>query len=99
MEWFALRLFGVFPYLIVDELQDTGHFLGESIRLLLEEPTARGLLVGDPDQAIYEFNGARPDLFDTFGTIAGAVQLPLASSQRCPPAVAIAATHLKDSEV
>ena len=53
--------------------------------------------MGDPDQAIYEFNGARPDLFDTFGTIAGAVQLPLASSQRCPPAVAIAATHLKDS--
>jgi DNA helicase-2/ATP-dependent DNA helicase PcrA len=86
-----------FPLLIVDELQDTGHFLGKSIHLLLREPTARGVLVGDPDQAIYEFNGARPDLFDTFGTIGGAVQLPLASSQRCPPAIAIAATHLKDS--
>jgi DNA helicase-2/ATP-dependent DNA helicase PcrA len=86
-----------FPFLIVDELQDTGHFLGKSIRLLLEEPTARGLLVGDPDQAIYEFTGARPDLFSTFEAIAGAVPLCLASSQRCSPVVAAVATHVKDS--
>jgi DNA helicase-2/ATP-dependent DNA helicase PcrA len=86
-----------FPFLIVDELQDTGYFLAKSIRLLLDEHAAHGLLVGDPDQAIYEFNGARPDLFNTFETIAGAVTLPLASSQRCSSAVAKAATHLKDS--
>lgn len=86
-----------FPLLIVDELQDTGHFLGKCIRLLLEEPASRGVLVGDPDQAIYEFTGARPDLFVTFEAIAGAVPLPLSNSQRCPPAVANAASHLKDS--
>jgi DNA helicase-2/ATP-dependent DNA helicase PcrA len=86
-----------FPFVIVDELQDTGHFLGKSIRLLVEEPTARGVLVGDPDQAIYEFNGARPDLFKSFEDIIGAVRLTLASSQRCPSAVACAATHVKDS--
>ena len=87
-----------FPFLIVDELQDTGHFLGKSIRLLLEEPAMRGLLVGDPDQAIYEFNGARPDLFKTFEEITGAVSLTLASSLRCPSAVTKAATHVKDSQ-
>lgn len=87
-----------FPVLIVDELQDTGHFLGKSIRLLLEQASARGVLVGDPDQAIYEFNGARPDLFDEFGTISGAVSLPLSYSRRCPPAVAQAASHLKDGK-
>ncbi|MBI3530774.1 MAG: UvrD-helicase domain-containing protein [Betaproteobacteria bacterium] len=86
-----------FPFLIVDELQDTGHFLGKSIRLLLEEPRARGLLVGDPDQAIYEFTGARPDRFNTFETIPGAVSLTLASSLRCPSAVADVAKHVKDS--
>jgi|CXWL01.1.fsa_nt_gi DNA helicase-2/ATP-dependent DNA helicase PcrA len=85
-----------FPLLIVDELQDTGYFLGKSIRLLLEEPSATGVLVGDPDQAIYEFTGARPDLFESFETIAGAVTFPLVSSQRCPPAVVRAAMHLKD---
>lgn len=86
-----------FPFLIVDELQDTGHFLGKSIRLLLEEHTARSVLVGDPDQAIYEFTGARPDLFNTFEAIAGAVTLPLASSRRCPSAVVNAAIHVKDT--
>jgi DNA helicase II / ATP-dependent DNA helicase PcrA len=85
-----------FPFLIVDELQDTGYFLGKSIRLLLEEPTATSVLVGDPDQAIYEFTGARPDLFDSFEAIAGAVTFHLANSQRCPPAVLRAAMHLKD---
>jgi DNA helicase-2/ATP-dependent DNA helicase PcrA len=86
-----------FPLIIVDELQDTGYFLGKSILLLLGELAARGVLVGDPDQAIYEFSGARPDLFNRFESISGAIPLPLASSQRCPLAVATAAGHLKDS--
>lgn len=86
-----------FPLLIVDELQDTGHFLGKSIRRLLEEPAARGVLVGDPDQAIYEFNGARPDLFNSFEHIVDAVSLTLANSQRCPSAVATAAAHVQDA--
>ncbi|MGC9968004.1 MAG: UvrD-helicase domain-containing protein [Syntrophobacteraceae bacterium] len=86
-----------FPLIIVDELQDTGYFLGKSIRRLLDEPTARGVLVGDPDQAIYEFNGARPDLFDQFRSIEGSVVLPLSHSLRCACSVAAAASHLKDS--
>lgn len=85
-----------FPFLIVDELQDTGYFLGKSVRLLLEELSATGMLVGDPDQSIYEFTGARPDLFESFEAIGGAVTFPLANSQRCPPAVVRAAMHLKD---
>lgn len=86
-----------FPFLVVDELQDTGHFLGRSIHLLLSEPTMRGLLVGDPDQAIYEFTGARPELFDSFEAIAGVVPLQLGRSQRCPSTVAKCATYIKDS--
>lgn len=84
-----------FPLLVVDELQDTGFFLGKSIRLLLSEPQIRGVLVGDPDQAIFEFNGARPDLFDGFNSLPGASLLPLARSQRCPAAITACAVHLK----
>lgn len=86
-----------FPLLIVDELQDTGYFLGKSIRLLLDEKQARGVLVGDPNQAIYEFNGARPDLFEWFERILGAQSLPLGDSQRCLPAVVTAAKHVKQT--
>lgn len=60
------EIVGRFPLLIVDELQDTGHFLGKTIRLLLADPHCRGVLVGDPDQSIYEFTGASPELFDSF---------------------------------
>ncbi len=86
-----------FPLIIVDELQDTGYFLGKSIQRLVGDPTVRSVLVGDPDQAIYEFNGARPDLFNLFESIEGAISLQLSNSLRCAPSVATVASHLKDS--
>lgn len=85
-----------FPLIIVDELQDTGWFLGKCILQLLAEPSVRGILVGDPDQAIYEFNGARPDLFDRFTACDGAEQLPLGRTQRCGSAVCKVAEHLAE---
>ena len=85
-----------FPLIIIDELQDTGYFLGKSLRLILGEKTVRGVLVGDPDQAIFEFTGARPEMFDEFESIIdGVVSHALDRSLRCPPAVATAASHLK----
>jgi DNA helicase-2/ATP-dependent DNA helicase PcrA len=86
-----------FPLIVVDEAQDTGYFLRNAILSLLNSPSVRGLVVGDPDQAIYEFNGAKPDLFNAFESIDGAHALPLARSLRCPPAVAKASSYLKDS--
>lgn len=86
-----------FPFLIVDELQDTGYFLGKSLLALLSEEALRGVLVGDPDQAIYEFNGARPDLFHRFESVPGAAPLPLSQTRRCPAAVARVAGYLKDT--
>jgi len=83
-----------FPLVIVDELQDTGWFLGQCVLQLLAEPSVRGVLVGDPDQAIYEFNGARPDLFDQFTSLAGTELLPLGRTRRCCAAVCKVAEHL-----
>ena len=85
-----------FPLIILDEAQDTGYFLGKAIMRLLS-PSVRGVVVGDPDQAIFEFNGAEPDLFNAFEAIEGAHILPLWRSRRCPPAVARACSFLKDS--
>lgn len=85
-----------FPLIIVDELQDTGWFLGQCVLQLLAERSVRAVLVGDPDQAIYEFNGARPDLFDRFTTIDGAKQLSLGSTLRCSPAVCKVAEQLAE---
>jgi len=86
-----------FPLIIVDELQDTGYFLGKCILKLFQGSAVRGVLVGDPDQTIYEFTGACPSLFDRFETIEGAAQFPMPDTLRCPPSVAAIASQLRDS--
>jgi len=88
-----------FPFLVVDELQDTGWYLSEIVRDLLSVDKSKGLLVGDPDQAIYQFNGARPELCDTFTQIAGSREFPVRRSIRCPLAVTTVANHLKSGAV
>lgn len=53
-----------FPYLIVDEAQDTSALQMRVIDLLIENGLNQIMLVGDPDQAIFEWNDARPDLLN-----------------------------------
>ncbi len=51
-----------FPYLIIDESQDTTDVQMEIINLLSQH-TKEIMLIGDPDQAIFEWNHAKPELF------------------------------------
>jgi DNA helicase-2/ATP-dependent DNA helicase PcrA len=87
-----------FPLIVVDELQDTGFFMGKVLKDLLTEASTRGVVVGDPDQAIYEFNGATPSLFQGFKDVPDAKVLPLSQSRRCAAAVVEVAKHLKQSD-
>ncbi len=86
-----------FPLIIVDELQDTGYFLGKCIQSLLSEDKAHGVLVGDPDQAIFTFTGAKPELFTQFESIKDAYPFPLSDSRRCPQPVTTIASYFKES--
>lgn len=52
-----------FPELIIDESQDTSEVQIRIIDLLIENGLNEIMLVGDPDQAIFEWNDARPELF------------------------------------
>jgi DNA helicase-2/ATP-dependent DNA helicase PcrA len=51
-----------FSWLFVDEFQDTSDLQVEILALIAGAGSARFLLVGDPQQSIYRFAGARPDL-------------------------------------
>lgn len=51
-----------FPFLIVDEAQDTSDIQMRIIDLLIENGLSEVMLVGDPDQAIFEWNDAKPEL-------------------------------------
>lgn len=52
-----------FPFLIMDEAQDSADIQMKILDILLENGLEEVMLVGDPDQAIFEWNNARPDLF------------------------------------
>lgn len=53
-----------FPYIIMDEAQDTSEVQMQIIDILLDNGLENMILVGDPDQSIYEWNGAKPELFE-----------------------------------
>ncbi|MBL7689683.1 MAG: ATP-dependent helicase, partial [Bdellovibrionaceae bacterium] len=83
-----------FPMILVDEVQDTGRFLSVALTKLLESDRVESLVVGDPDQSIYGFSGANPNLFNELRTIPGAVVYPLTQTQRCSQGICDAASHL-----
>lgn len=49
--------------LIIDEAQDTSDTQMRIVDLLVDQGLSEVMLVGDPDQAIYEWRDARPDVF------------------------------------
>lgn len=59
---------GQFPYLCVDEAQDTSHIQHEIIRLLAGERRAL-FMVGDEDQSIYGFRAACPEALTQFESL------------------------------
>ena len=82
-----------FRHVSVDEAQDMNPLQYELLRLLV--PDAPDLfVVGDPNQAIYGFNGADNTLFDELpGLGAGARVVTLPSNYRCTPQVVDAASR------
>jgi superfamily I DNA/RNA helicase len=52
-----------FPYIVVDEAQDTSAEQMKLLNLLFDNGVQDALLIGDPDQAIYEWRDADPSVF------------------------------------
>jgi superfamily I DNA/RNA helicase len=52
-----------FPVLMLDEAQDTSEVQMKIIDLLIDNGLKEVMFIGDPDQAIYEWRTAKPQLF------------------------------------
>jgi DNA helicase-2/ATP-dependent DNA helicase PcrA len=52
-----------FPIIIIDEAQDSTDIQMSIIDLLIKSGLKNIMLIGDPDQAIFEWNTANPELF------------------------------------
>jgi hypothetical protein len=74
-----------FDELVVDEAQDCSE-ADLIILTLLHNGGLPLVLVGDPDQAIYEFRGSKPDAVQAFGSSLSG-QLRLDSNWRSAPAI------------
>ena len=52
-----------FPYFLIDEAQDTSELQMKLLQLLFDNGVENVMLIGDPDQAIYEWRDADPSVF------------------------------------
>lgn len=83
-----------FRYILVDEVQDMNCLQYEIVRLLAA-PENELFLVGDDDQSIYQFRGAKPELMKRFlRDYANAKQMYLEENYRCASAIVQASLRL-----
>jgi superfamily I DNA/RNA helicase len=92
-------LVGRFPILVVDEAQDMTEIQHTLIDHLVAAGHRNVILVGDENQAIYEWNTARPQLFIAKNASTTWRATGLTGSFRCSPAICATLTTFADDGV
>ena len=91
---FAKRYQTVYPYICIDEFQDTNHAQYNLIRALSGKQHKNLFIVADDDQIIYQWNGASHKRIEEFikDYSPNVIQLPM--NYRCPPEIVKLANNL-----
>jgi len=95
-EWLRSALLAKFQVLIIDEYQDLGSALHRMVLGLCFTTGMRLFAVGDPDQSIYGFNGARPDLLRRLSERHGVETVRLRLNYRCATRIVAVSGALLD---
>lgn len=83
-----------YPYILIDEFQDINKVQYDIVRMLAA-PTNNLFIVGDDDQSIYGFRGAKPDIMKQFlNDYPNAEKYVLGVNYRCSGAVVESAARL-----
>lgn len=83
-----------FTHILIDEFQDINHLQYENI-CMLAEPENNLFIVGDDDQSIYGFRGARPDIMLSFPErFPELKRIVLGVNYRCSTQILTAASRL-----
>jgi len=84
----------VYPYICVDEYQDTNKSQDLVLRFLCGNGTPNLFVVADDDQIIYQWNGASPERLQSLREDFSMEVVQLPESYRCPPPVIELANNL-----
>lgn len=90
--WVRKALKAKYPILVVDEYQDLGIPLHEIVLHLCFDGGMRLFAVGDPDQSIYGFTGARPALMNELADRDNVEDIRLRLNYRCGKTIIMAST-------
>jgi len=82
-----------FHYIMVDEAQDNAHHQYELINLLMAKHN-NVFIIGDSDQSIFGFRGAKPEKFINFNNNENVININLEENYRSLPFIADAANNL-----
>ncbi len=64
-EFISENIANKFPFFLIDESQDTNDIKMSIMKIILNKKSVKGFtFIGDFNQAIYEWNGAKPELFE-----------------------------------
>jgi ATP-dependent DNA helicase Rep/DNA helicase-2/ATP-dependent DNA helicase PcrA len=92
-EWIRQCIRAKYPIIVIDEYQDLGLPL-HRIVLALMNAGVRIVAVGDPDQSIYGFTGAKPGLLRTLETYPSVTAFRLKLNYRCADQIIAASKTL-----
>ena len=85
-----------YSWVYIDEAQDLNDFQIDFIKCLVKECNISMVLIGDKNQSIYEFRGARPEKFYSFLT-EGFTEYRITHSVRCDKSILDFANKYIDS--
>ncbi len=91
---FAKRYRTVYPYICIDEFQDTNQAQYGLIRALTGDQHRNLFIVADDDQIIYQWNGASHERLKEFLKDYSPMVIQLPMNYRCPPEIVDLANNL-----
>lgn len=84
----------IFKYIMVDEFQDSNRLQYEIFKLLAK-PAENAFIVGDDDQSVYGFRGARPEIMHRFKKdFPDTKQVILGDNYRCDRNITLASSKV-----
>lgn len=92
-EWVRRAIRAKYPVIVIDEYQDLGLPLHRIVLALLRAEV-RVIAVGDPDQSIYGFTGAKPSLLRALAGLRDVDSIKLKLNYRCADRIITASMAL-----